>query len=354
MASAPDVVGAAREQGRQARASTAAQTAANRPSQSNAWGGVNWSNDQTWVPQQINQETGEVISEGYNQDNWTQNETLNPFMQASLDAQQSTQLDRSELAQAGMDRVRQNMQNPMDFDQYGKPIQMGKTRDTEQFNFGQEGPGEFSFGQGLNDFDYNAGDERQKAEDASYGRSTSRLDPQFQQREQALQTKLRNQGLQQGDQAYDAAMGNFGRSRNDAYEQARMGATSEGRTEAGQNYGQALGSHQQNVGQQQQLFGQALGSQQQNVAQQGQAFGQAAQQNQMNNQLQNQEFGQATTQNQMANALRTQGIQEGVAQRAYPLNEVNSLLSNQQITGGPPSTGATTQSNVPNANGARA
>lgn len=70
----------------------------------------------------------------------------------------------------------------------------------------------------------NGAQARQHAEDAIYGRETSRLDPQWQQREQQFGSTLANQGIDPNSEAYAKAMGNFGRDRNDAYQQANYGA----------------------------------------------------------------------------------------------------------------------------------
>lgn len=303
-ADAPDTVGAARETGQQAIRLNEAQTRANRPNQSNPWGSTNWQTDQVWNPVTGSYET-----------QWTQNETLDPRLQGALDSQLNIQQGRSDLAEGMMARAWDQYQNPMDFSQFGDVNQAADVA----------GENRFSFDQGLSDFNYDPLNFRQNAEDAAYQRATSRLDPQFQQQEQALLTRLRNQGLSAGDQAYDAAVANFDRSRNDAYEQARLGSVAEGRAEDQQLFGQQLSAHQQNVGQQNQLFGQAL---------EGQG---------MRNQQQAQEYSQAMQSSQYANALRSQQIQEALYQRGYPLSEIERLLAGQSITGGPPSSGGSTQ-----------
>lgn len=57
-------------------------------------------------------------------------------------------------------------------------------------------------------------------EDAIYNQMTSRLDPQWQQQQGALETQLANQGIKLGSSAYDTAMRNFEMGRTDAYGQA--------------------------------------------------------------------------------------------------------------------------------------
>lgn len=61
-------------------------------------------------------------------------------------------------------------------------------------------------------------------EDKAYQALTSRLDPQWEQRQAQTETQLRNQGLVPGDEAYDNAMRDFNYGRNDAYQQANLGA----------------------------------------------------------------------------------------------------------------------------------
>jgi hypothetical protein len=159
------------------------------------------------------------------------------------------------MAQGMMGRIGQEMGSPLDWDQFGEA-------------------------QGL---EFDPTELRGRAEDAAYGRSTSRLDPQYQQREQALEIKLRNQGLRPGDQAYDSTMSSFGRDRSDAYEQARLQSTSTGMSEANQLFQQQMGSTDMaNALRQQQIQeylgkrGQSLSEQEALMAGQGLADVQAA------------------------------------------------------------------------------
>lgn len=78
----------------------------------------------------------------------------------------------------------------------------------------------------------NGAQARDRAEGAIYGRETSRLDPQWQQREQGMNASLANQGLDPGSAAATATRDQFGRARNDAYQQAQYGAITGGGEEA--------------------------------------------------------------------------------------------------------------------------
>ncbi|RKH08994.1 tail fiber domain-containing protein [Corallococcus sp. CA047B] len=99
-----------------------------------------------------------------------------------------------------------NMAQPFDWGQFGDVPQ-----------FGDIGSGEAA---------------RQQAIDAAYGQASSRLDPQWQQREDAMRTRLLNQGLTEGSEAYNQQMGTLGRERNDAYTSAMNSAIGQG-TSAG-------------------------------------------------------------------------------------------------------------------------
>ena len=271
-----DAVEAAKEQGWQERINTEQQTAANRPDQYNPWGATTWGTEKYWDPALEQYLT-----------RYTQQEQLAEPLQNTLDNQMMMGELRSDIAAGATARALRDYQDPMNWDQYGDPIRAQAV----------EGAGRF-------DFDPNAN--RQSAEDAAYGRATSRLDPQYQQMESRMMTDLRNKGLSPGDQAYDAAMGNFNRGRTDAYEQARLGSTLEGRSEADQMYNQALAGYQTNLG------------------------------------AQGQEFGQAQQSAAMANALRQQDMQEGVAQRQFNLAEADYIMGDAAVQGGPPGTGGQT------------
>ena len=84
------------------------------------------------------------------------------------------------------------------------------------FDFGQFGPA-------------GTGDTaRDQAITGAYGQATSRLDPQWQQREAAARTQLLNQGLDPSSEAFRTEMGNLGMQRNDAYQGAMSGAIAQG------------------------------------------------------------------------------------------------------------------------------
>lgn len=90
---------------------------------------------------------------------------------------------------------------------------------------------------------------RQQTQDALYGKQTSYLDPQYQKLQQALETRLSNQGVNEATNpdAYKLAMETFGRQRGFDYGQARdsaitgsLGEMTGNANAAGQQLQQAL------------------------------------------------------------------------------------------------------------------
>jgi hypothetical protein len=73
---------------------------------------------------------------------------------------------------------------------------------------------------------------RDQAISGAYGQATSRLDPQWDQRDNARQVQLANQGLDPGSEAATNSGAQFGRDRNDAYTSAMASAIGQG-TQAG-------------------------------------------------------------------------------------------------------------------------
>jgi hypothetical protein len=126
--------------------------------------------------------------------------------------------------------------------------------------------------------DIGSGDQvRQDAIDNSYSQATSRLDPMWEQRMEQKEAALRNQGLNPGDEAYDYAMSDMERNQTDAYNQAMYSAI---------GIGGAEGERQQ----------------------------------QMNLRAGN--YG---------NQVRQAEIAEEMQRRGFTLNEINAILSGQQI-----------------------
>ena len=179
---------------------------------------------------------------------WTQNQQLDPSLQGAADAT------------FGM------MDNQASTDRYNSQTAMDKGWQVQNEMGGQANFNRFGDVVG---FDPAA--QRQAAEDAAYGKSTMRLGDRFNTQTEALEVKMRNQGLRPGDQAYDSQMKTLGNERNDAYTGARFDSVGAGRDE----------------------------------------------------------FSTAMQGNNQANALRNQQIEEYIAKRGFSLSEQKALNEGQ-------------------------
>ena len=359
----PDVVGAAQEEGEQSRETARDKTYADRPDQYNTMGSNTWGQSMMRDPA-----TGEMVTK------WTQNQTLSPEMQNLYNTQMQTNQQLGSTAAAMGDRVNAAMGAPLNWDQFGDveagpqasgvvgggitsggpvgggitsggPVGGGINAVSSWEDTGNVGPTT-----GPEGFQWDGQSQRQAAEDASYGRATSRLDPQMEQRRQELEVRLRNRGLRAGDQAYESEMAAYGRDSTDAYEQARMGSTLEGRAEDAQSYGQASNTFGQNLTSEQQRYNQMIGgaenrraAEQQQYNQQlssgqndraadSQYYDQRLASGQNDRAADQQAFNQEMTANERANALRQQQIQEYVDKRGFSLDE-QQRLQGAQTTG---------------------
>ena len=382
----PDYVGAANAQAGASRDITEQQTWANRPDQYNPWGSVEWDNQQVWDP----------ATEQY-LNRWSQTTNLDPQAQWALDNQMYLQGARSELGGQMMDRARDEYGQEMDWSQFGdwtgidRPEAGGKLdiqggidtggmqgvdvgQGTQLPQGGEYSPEEIQrqLGEGAQytpeeiqrQLGQTPEEIRNRAEQSIYDRSTSRLDPQWQQSEDDTRSRLIAQGLRPGDAAFDREMENMGRQKQDAYQTAMTESIMGGGQEGQRQYDQMLGSgnfanqaSQQAMAQQmgigsQQFQEQAargqmdLGQQQQMFSQQSaerqRQFMEESQQRGMSNEEADQEWKageqqrQQDWQNQMGyadyqNNLRQNQIKESMMQRGFSLNEINALISGQQV-----------------------
>ena len=352
---APDYRGAAEETGASSLENTRQQTYANRPNQTTPWGSSQWQSSSV-----IDPSTGKPTTQ------WDQTLTLGKEQQAALDAQNRIQAGKSDLAEGMMGRVGADFDQPFDYGnlpapgsapQAGTPgglPPMGAAPDInlpsdnplgqagldgmmqgggDQFSqIGQYGsvPGQGGGGEST--------DPRQRAEDAIYGRSTSRMDPRFEQQGKAIENRLYNKGLRPGDEAYDAEMRKFEETKTDAYQTAMNEAIMGGGAEASRTFGMDLSSQQAQQGLQSQQFQQAAalrgeagrGSQ----AEFDQQMRRAAMSDQQRAQAsgeQGQQFGQEMQQGAFQSQLRQQAIAEEMQRRGMSLNEINAILHGQQV-----------------------
>lgn len=206
-----------------------AQSQANRYNTTTPWGSA------TWVPGATEE------------DPWSYQISMSPEQQQLMFGQQAIQ---GGLLNAGMGMLG-SLPNNLNFN--GLP---GQVTGIDQSGLPQLNPG-----QGIPSVDQ-FGAERQKVEDALYGRATARLDPRFAQERERLDTNLVNRGIPVSSEAYGRAMGDFDRSRNDAYSSAMNDAILAGGGEHSRLFGMGLAGQgqgfQQNLAARQGLFGEGM------------------------------------------------------------------------------------------------
>lgn len=164
---APDYTGAAEATAAGNADSARIAAKANRVSQYTPYGNLIYENNVNGDP-----------------DQWKSTVQLSPEQQQLLDQQNKVSLGLADLSNSGLDYVKNMLSKP--FDTSALPA--------EQVNAGQT------------------------AQDAIM----SRLNPQFEQSENALRTRLANQGIAPGSEAWNNEMRSFNAGKNDAYSQAAL------------------------------------------------------------------------------------------------------------------------------------
>ena len=281
----PDYTAAAQQTAASNLQAAQQQTYANRATQTDPWGTVSWTPQATTDPS-----TGQAVT------SWTQNTTLDPQLQSALNSQITMQNQRSQLGEGLMNEVQQDYSTPMDWgnlQNWGSGTPSGGNI-TSGLNFGGTQQVQGATGQDA------------ATENAVYGQATSRLDPQWTQQQNQLESQLANQGISRNSAAYTQAMDNFQRQKTDAYNQANYSAITQGGAEAQRQQQMDLAAHQQQTGD---ISAQA----------------------QFANQAQAQDYGQNLQTANYQNQLRNQQMQAAMSQRGYSLNEIQALLNGQQV-----------------------
>lgn len=352
---APNYLGAAQAQAEASKELTNIQNFANRPVINTPFGSQSWQTSATTDPA-----TGQRVTQ------WTQNNTLAPELQSALNAQIGLQNDRSQLASGFMDRVAGEYARPFD---YGSLPQMAQSNAPGSLQTGMTDytPGlstAFSFRgpqQSLNTADNPALPVFNSSyRDTVANQLMQRMQPTHDYQQRQLETRLANQGFTQGSEAFNRALTEL----NQRQANERFNALDQAGNEAQRLYGMQMGARQQAFNEDlsggnfynqaaQQGYNQNLGAAQF----QNQALGQASALDIARMQAQNQAMGQQFGLNQQfadaQNRLRQQAISEQMQRRGMSLNEMNALLSGQQVNmPNMPSFAAAQRSETPNILGA--
>ena len=240
--------------------------------------------------------TPQTITSSQERPTWEMNVELPEDLQKAYEAQMSLARGQSELAESLLPQTRAALGTPIDYSALpsaGSALSpYGLTSSLDFSGVGELGTGE---------------EARNRAEQAIYERATSRLDPQFQEQENSLRSRLYNQGLREGDAAYDAEMRKFQESKTDAYQTAMNEAITAGGAEASRTFGMDLARRQQEVGEQQ-----AAAEFMNKAAAQGLSQDQAI--------------------SAYQNILRQNALTEEQQRRNQTLNEMSALTSGQQVS----------------------
>jgi hypothetical protein len=161
-----------------------------------------------------------------------------------------------------------------------------------------------------------------------------------------MDIKLRNQGLAPGDQAYDAAMKGIANRKTDAYDAASAQAMQMGGAEAQRMFGMQQALRGQQTGEQDAMgnfYNQGVqGQYGMDSSAQQQAFQDRATAGDFQNQARDQGFNENTAMNEnnqsqaydyanYQNQLRQNAMNEEMMRRSQGLNEMNAVISGQQV-----------------------
>ena len=301
---APDYLGAATAQAQASEKATNTQNFANRPVINTPFGTQSWDTNAVVDPA-----SGQKVTQ------WTQNTTLAPGLQDALDYQLDTQLGRSQLASGFMDRVANEYAQPFDYASLPKMAQVNAPASL-MTNVTDYTPGlktAFSFGD-LPQIDSSF---RNTVAD----QLMERMRPVHDYQQSQLETKLANQGFTQGSEAYNRALNEL----NQRQAMERFNALDQSGNEAQRLFDMQMNSQKTGYDQNQGA------AQFQNTALKQAADADIARMNAMNAATSNQ---QTINQNyaNYQNQLRQQAIAEQAQRRGMSLNEMNALLTGQQVT----------------------
>lgn len=301
---APDYVGAAQLQGELSKDALNMQNYANRPTINTPFGSQSWNTYAT-----IDPATGDTFTA------WQQNNSLAPGLQQALNYQLDTQMGRSQLASGFMDRVADEYSQPFN---YSNLPQLAKANTPGSLTTGTTDytPGlatGFNFGSPLPQIDSGY-------RDTVANQLMQRMQPVHDYQQRQLEAKLSNQGFRQGTEGYNRALNEL----NNRQSLERFNALDQSGNEAQRLFNMQMQTAQQG-------YNQNLGAAQF----QNQSLGQAsaldiARMNAMNQAMQ-QQYGLNQQYANAQNQLRQQAIAEQMQRRGMSLNEMNALLSGQQV-----------------------
>lgn len=294
---APDYTGAAQSQAQSSKETTNMANYANRPTINTPWGTQSWDTKAVTDPA-----TGQQVTA------WTQNTTVAPEAQKALDSQLAMQQGRSDIANSLMPSAQDAITKPIDYNSFSAP---GSAPTASNFHNLNGAP------QLNTNFQQNTPQYDQAYVQNLQNQALEYMRPDQELAQSGLDAKLAAQGITPGSTAYESAQ------RRMADQQARdkYQALNTAMTQGSQMFNNQLAANNQNM--QALNFGNSAMSQQQGLDQNVMQFN--------NTNLQNQFSQQQNIANYM-NTLRQQQISEAQQRQLQPLNNINALISGQQVS----------------------
>ena len=330
--SAPDYTGAAEAQAQSSKEVTNIANYANRPTINTPFGSQYWQTQKYTDP-----------SSGQEVTAWTQNTALTPEAQRALDSQLAMQQGRSDIANSLMPAAAEAITTPINYDSFQQMSNAptaskfqdmqsyGPLQDTFQSRY--DLPGQFKAENlpAMPTFDRDFVNNQ-------FNEALNYMRPDQERAQSALETKLVNQGLTRGSEAYNNAY----RQMMDQQSRDKYNALTTAYNQGNQMFQNQLGANNQAFNQQNQAWNNNfnLGNTAFNQAQalaafKNNAIGQQQQIDQatatFNNQNRQNEFAQQQNIAAYNNQLRQQQIAEAQQRQLQPLNNINALISGQQV-----------------------
>jgi hypothetical protein len=282
--------------------------------------------------------------ESYDLPQWEQRETLSPGQQVLSDQQEQIGAAGNNLALSQLDRLSTVLGQPVNTNgiapietsyNTGGPIQTSV--DLQRSVDWARAP--TAFGRTAGTIQYDVPTDFSAMGRQAQDAIMERLRPELEREQDALNTRLANQGLNAGATAYATEQGIQGGRANDA----RLAAVREGFNLEQQLYNQALAGGQfhnaaqaQDFGQQQARgqFAQAgIGQNNQSALNAGNFYNTSAlNAGQFANAAQNQAYNQNASAATFNNQAVQQQLQQMLALRNQPLNEISALMSGGQVS----------------------
>lgn len=278
----PDYTAAANSQAAASKDITNTQNFANRPNINTPFGTQSWQTNAATDPA-----TGQRVT------SWTQNNTLTPAAQQALTDQQNITAKKSNIARGLMGSAANQLKTPIDYNS------------ATALQTGPNATGQVSGPQASGPLD-SSGAFFNKAGDAVMSQFNRYQAPLLNQQKSDQIAQLNAQGLKPGDAAYDRAMQNMENNQQQTRQNAQDNAVGMSAQVGNEMFGQDMANNQNQ-------------------------FNQGNQAAQFRSNQNSQQFGQQQSSTAQNNQVHQQQIADMMQRQGFSLNEVNAILSGQQV-----------------------